>query len=312
MISISVLIVCYKSRNLILDCLDGLIKHTSAVNYEVLVIDNSNDGSVDLVRKFYPKVRIIKSKGNIGFGPANNYLAKHAIGKYLLLLNPDTVIKDDTVGALFGFAKKRQDAGVWGGVPRLPDGSVDPGCLQATPSLSKVIKDFIGLTWLTGKQKSKALQGIAEVSSVSGAFMMVQRELWDKMGGMDESFYMYCEETDFCYRVRRRGLKVLRTPEAQLVHLVGSGSAKDPHRLVSILKGQAHFVHKTYGCMVSYLIILLMWGYVTQRFLSGVILPLAIGRMRANELKHMYRLSSLRPGLWWRGYLDQHTDHLCD
>ncbi|MEO0477155.1 MAG: glycosyltransferase family 2 protein [Planctomycetota bacterium] len=308
--AISILIVGYNTKDLVLDCLRGLYQHTAGPSFEVLFIDCSNDGSEQAIRDSYPDVRVIDNDKNLGFGRGNNFLAAHARGDYVLLLNPDTLIKDNAIGALYDFARSTPEAGAWGGVTRLSDGSIDPGCQQAAPGLGSGLMMLLGMGSKTKPDVEADHGSGVDVASLSGAFMMLRRELWEELGGFDESFFMYCEETDLCYRVRQAGRKVLITPRSSIVHLVGSGSAQSPKRMLALTRGGMHLVRKHNGPARVFIDGTLRWLYSASRYALGLIGAPLIGKDRAAELRQRHAPIVCHPGQWFRGWSQTPTPSL--
>lgn len=297
---LSVLIVGYNTKQLVLDCLEGLFEHTRGLNYEVLFVDNSSDGSELAIREKFPRVRVIDNDENMGFGRGNNFLAQHAAGEYLLLLNPDTLVQNNAIGLLYEFAKQHPEGGAWGGVTRLPNGSVDPGCKQAGIGLGKSILLMIGLSKMACPDVTSGK--VIDVPSLSGAFMLMPSSLWKQLGGFDETFFMYSEETDLCYRVRKSGRRVLITPKSSIVHLVGSGSSHSPKRLMSMNRGGMHLTRKHFGPVYIFLDGLIRWLHSAMRFSIGIVgLPL-IGKERAARLRAAHAPIVFSPGQWFCGW----------
>lgn len=296
------LIVGYQSLDLLIDCLDGLFEHTRGPVIEVLYTDCSNDGSMQVIRERYPLVRVIDNTENLGFGRGNNFLARHALGDYLLLLNPDTLIKDNAVGNLYDFALRSPQAGAWGGVTRLPGGGVDPGCRQSGPGLVNGLLQLAGLgRWTWGGLDDDAREP-AEVPALSGAFMMVDRELWERLGGFDETFFMYCEETDLCFRIRKAGRPVMMTPHASIVHLVGSGLAQSPKRMLALTRGGMHMSRKHFGPIYVAIDATVRWLYSATRYAMGVLGRPIIGAERAAQLRARHAPILCHPGQWVGGW----------
>lgn len=301
--TVSVLVVGYRSKQDVRDCFAGLLEHTVGTSMEVLFLDCSNDGSVEMVREAFAGVRCIDNRENLGFGRGNNTLARHARGRYLLLLNPDTLVRDDAVGRLVAFAEAHPDGGVWGGTPVLPDGRVDPGCLQGEPGLAAGLKHLFGQAGkdTTGLEREDGAW--REVGAPSGAFMLVRRDLWEQLGGFDESFFMYCEETDLCLRARRMGYRVYLTPSARIVHRVGGGSAKSPQRMIALTRGGVHLTRKHFGPSYARLDIALRWVHSLSRFLGGAILVPLLGRARSRTLRQRHWPIVANPGAWVHGWV---------
>lgn len=299
---ISVLIVGYRCREFLADCLEGLLSNTCDVSMEVLYVDCSGDGSAAMVRERFPTVRVLENEENLGFARGNNTLAKHAKGEYLLLLNPDTLIRDNAVGEVLAFAEAHPEGGAWGGITWLADGGIDPSCQQASPGLRSLLGSLLGVRrWSRGGLREGDKQP-AEVPTLTGAFMLVRRSLWERLGGFDESFFMYSEEVDLCYRIRRAGYRVLMTPAAAIVHLVGGGSRLSPERLLAMTRGAVHFNRKHFGPVRVWLDIALRWLHSLSRWLLGVVGRPLVGKERAAALRRRHRPIVTSPGQWVRGW----------
>lgn len=301
-LDISILIVGYNTKDLVLNCLDGLYQHTSGPGFEVLFVDCSNDGSEQAIRERFAQVRVIDNDENLGFGRGNNFLARHAKGQYLLLLNPDTLIKDNAIGSLYDFACSNPEAGAWGGVTRLPDGGIDPGCRQAGPGLGNALLMLIGLGLKTCPDVEADDGSGVDVPSLSGAFMMMPRDLWQRLGGFDESFFMYCEETDLCLRVRKAGRRVLITTRSSIVHLVGSGSSQSPKRMVALTRGGMHLARKHYGPVHVVASALIRWLYSASRYTLGVVGMPLMGAERAAQVRSRHAPIVFKPSRWFGGW----------
>lgn len=303
--AVSVLIVTYKACELVLEALRGLYAHTTRDDFEVLLTDCSRDGTEDRVREAFPQVRVIPAPGNLGFAGGNNHLAPHARGRLLLLLNPDVVIADDAVGELIACAEARPDAGAWGGVTVLPDGRIDPSCKQSWPTLPRLALGAAGLAGKTEGGLAPDESDAREVEALSGAFMLVDRALWDELGGFDLSFFMYAEELDLCYRIARSGRPLVMTPRARITHLVGSGSSLSPRRLGSIHKAKMHFLRKHHGPLFASAGGIALWAAAFNRWAGGALLGLAGRNERFAKLRDGYRDVVFKPDAWWGGYAER-------
>ena len=299
---LSILIVCYKAKDLIADCLSGVYRYTRSCDYEVLLVDCSNDGTNELVRSQFPQTRIIENTENLGYGKGNNFLAAHAQGQYLLLLNPDVIVSDDAIGELYRTAVARPQAGAVGGRTKLPDGSHDPGCRQFVPTLFRLAVSAVGCgKFLNGALPDNATEA-AEVETLSGAFMLVRRDAWDQMEGFDTSFFMYSEELDLCQRLRKKGWKVVMTPRAEIIHLVGGGQKQSGRRILLITQSRMHFFRKFWNGPSVVLGGILLWLHASIRVAAATMVGLFMGRGRAQGLKQAYAGIVFDPGSWWHGY----------
>jgi len=232
---LSIIIVTYNSRTHVDACLGSLARHMAAVDHEVLVVDNaSSDGTAAYVRERWPAVRVIEAGGNLGFARANNIGFRRTIGELVLLLNPDTSVPTGAIDGLVASLDARPDAAIAG--PRLVDGAG-----RAELSFGSMISPIAELrqkVLVAGNDRhvpivSGYVDGLTrqarEVDWVSGACLLVRRADADAVGLMDERYFIYAEDVDFCAAVRARGPKVIFTPGVEIVHLRGKSvaSARD-------------------------------------------------------------------------------------
>ena len=228
---LSIVIVNYNARDLLRNCLLSIFKQTQRIRFEVFVIDNASvDGSREMLAREFPEVRAILNTANRGFAAANNQAIKIARGECLLLLNPDTVILNGAIATTLAFLEQHPEAGIVGCKLLNPDGTLQPSC-RSFPSVWNIFTESFFLYKLF---KHSKLFGqyymshfdhntLREVDVVMGAFMLIRREVFEKIGLLDEDYFMYAEETDFCYRAHRAGFKTFFCPEGAIVH-IGGGS----------------------------------------------------------------------------------------
>ncbi|MFZ4619006.1 MAG: glycosyltransferase [Bacteroidota bacterium] len=232
---ISVVIVNYNVREFLNNALISLFKSLEGYSSEVFVVDNaSDDGSVELVQKNFPQVHLIANTGNVGFAKANNQALARSTGKYLLLLNPDTLIQEDTFDKLIKFFESHSEAGMAGCKILNPDGSLQLPCRRSFPTPWTAFTKTFGLSALFPKSKLFARYNLTyldpddtyEVDAVSGSFMMVTRDVYAKIGGLDETFFMYGEDLDWCFRVQQSGWKVYYVPTTSIIHYKGESTKR--------------------------------------------------------------------------------------
>jgi hypothetical protein len=234
---LSVIIVSYNTREMTLDCLRTLQRELEQSQLEqqteIWLVDNaSRDNSVEAVRAAFPQVLVIENPNNSGFGAANNLAMQQARGKYFLLLNSDAFPKPGALRTLLDFADAHPEAGAVG--PRLlnADGSLQVSCWKF-PSPGRVWLENLGLAALLprhpviGDYFRWAHDAEREVDFVIGACLLLRREVYETVGGFDENFWMYAEETDWQRRMKNAGWRVLFTPAAQVTHLGGASGAGD-------------------------------------------------------------------------------------
>ncbi|AFY91600.1 glycosyltransferase family 2 protein [Chamaesiphon minutus] len=229
--SISIILVNYNGAEFLAECLNSLAKFINA-DCEVIVIDNSStDNSVEIVRTRFTWVRLICSEVNLGFGKANNLAVERSQGKYLLFLNTDTLLTENTPQILAAYLDREPDVAAIGARITFQDGSyqLSSGML---PNLAIEFIDKIryGLDrkWhgLVANIYNKQYSTIREVGWVTGACLMIHRDIYQRLGGFDPAFFMYFEDKDLCKRVRDLEFKVIYYPGTSIIHLLG-GSSKN-------------------------------------------------------------------------------------
>jgi len=231
---ISVVIVNWRTPDALRACVNSVLAQEQAPPLEVIVVDNdSGDGSAEMVEREFPGAKLIKNDENHGFAYAcNQGMRIAAATRFILLLNPDTVVPPETVRTMVGVAERRTDAAVVGCRVLNSDGSLERTCFRF-PSLLNVLLAGLYLNRLFPKSRFFAREFMTwwdrdderEVDVVTGSFMLVRREVVDQVGLMDERYFMYVEEADWCYRFVKAGWKCVFSPAAHITHL-SSGSSK--------------------------------------------------------------------------------------
>lgn len=235
----SVILVNYKVPEFLCEALKSL-RHVELYNRsEIIVVDNdSNDHSRLLIEKAFPEVHWIQLKKNLGFGKACNIGAQTAKGRFILFLNPDTLVGINTLRSSLTFMESHPEAGMMGPKILNSDGSLQASCRRSQPSPAIAFYHFSGLSTLFPKSKRFGKYHLtfmdpdeaAPVDAISGSFMVVPRQLFLEIGGFDERFFMYGEDLDLCWRITEKGYKVWYNPEIQIVHRKGKSSSKQIFR----------------------------------------------------------------------------------
>lgn len=227
---LSIIIVNWNTRDLLLQAVGSVMDYPRDFSYEVIVVDNhSQDQSVSTLKRAYPQAIVIENDRNLGFAKANNQALEIAKGEYVLLLNSDTIVREGALEALVSYCDKHPEIMMAG--PKLlnEDGSFQFASRRNLPNPSRAIRYFLGLD--RKKTSSSSYKRFDDdpdqteyVEAISGAAMMFRREVYESLGGLDESFFMYGEDLDFCKRVGDRGWKIAYVAEARIVHLGGEAS----------------------------------------------------------------------------------------
>lgn len=218
-----------------------------------MVVDNaSDDGTVDMISDEFGDVRLVALDRNLGFAAGMNLAAEHAEGEYLLLLNPDTVVRPGAVANLVRFARARPEHGLYGGRTFRPSGRVCPGSCWGLPSLWSL---FCFATMLNTAFKGSRLfdpeslggwkrDSVREVGIVTGCLLLAPADVWRRLGGFDTRFFMYGEDADLAIRAWKAGYRPAITPDSVVTHEVGVSSATRPDKVLMLLRGKATLVRK--------------------------------------------------------------------
>jgi len=232
-------VVSYDSEECLGACLSSLLGETAPLSAEVIVVDNrSTDGSAALVRERFPSVRLVVEDRNRGYGAACNRIFREGRGSFVLLLNADVELREGCLDPLLAFLRDRTDAGIAGCRLVGRDGKLQRSC-SSFPSLSGYLFEAFFLDRLLPRNRIFGKYSLGfmdyrearEVDVLLGAFLLVRRETISALNGMDPRFFMYSEETDFCYRARRAGWRIWYVPEGTAVHLGGRSVARMPERM---------------------------------------------------------------------------------
>ena len=233
---LSVIIVSFNVRDFLRQCLISAKKTSEKIDYEILVVDNNSvDGSVEMIKNEFPDVILIINKVNSGFSVANNQAIKKSGGRFVLLLNPDTLVERDTFSRCIEFMKYHSDAGAMGIRMIDGEGRFLPESKRAFPTPESAFFKTFGLSFLFPKSKFLNKYYLPNIDSVktsiteviSGAFMFIRREALNKSGLLDEDFFMYGEDIDMSYRLLQTGYNNYYFPEIQIVHFKGKSTGRN-------------------------------------------------------------------------------------
>ncbi|MDZ7303378.1 MAG: glycosyltransferase [candidate division KSB1 bacterium] len=301
LVDVSIIIVNYNVREYLRQSLLSLrsaLAELLAQNpaaAEIFVVDNaSGDGSVEMVRREFPEVKLIVNHENLGFAAANNQALRQARGRLVVLLNPDTVVQEDTFTAIRDFMERHPDAGMVGCKVLNPDGSLQLACRRSFPTPWVAFTRLSGLSQLFPKSRWFGRYNLTylpedetvEVEAISGSFMAVRREALAQVGMLDEDFFLYGEDLDWCFRMRTAGWKIYYFPGTQIIHFKGESarhSSLDNLRL--FYQAMSQFVRKHFQkhsdgrplFLVSYwLLHLAIWMRAAIAFVESIARKLAV------------------------------------
>lgn len=238
---VSILIVNYKTCELTLHTIHSVHRSETQFEYEIILVDNaSEDGIAEQVFHSYPYVRVIENEQNVGFAKANNQAMQLATGRYLLLLNSDTIIQPDTLQTMITFMDNQPTIGASGCKIILPNGELDRACRRGFPTpgasffyISNLYKLFPHNPKFNGYQMGHLNPNESyPIDCLVGAFMLVRREALEQVGGLDEDFFMYGEDIDWCYRIKEAGWGIYYNAETYITHYKGASSRKKPYKIV--------------------------------------------------------------------------------
>lgn len=232
---LSLIIVNYNVRAFLENALLSCRKAMAGIDGEIHVVDNaSDDGSVEMIRQKYPDVHLIVNAVNVGFAAGNNAALRLAKGDFIVLINPDTVVQEDTFRIMLNYMRDHPDVGLAGCKILNPDGTLQLACRRSFPTPWVAFTKIIGLSRLFSGSQLFARYNLTyldpddsyEVDAISGSFMVVRRAAYEAVGGLDERFFMYGEDLDWCYRIKSAGWKVAYVHETQIIHYKGESARR--------------------------------------------------------------------------------------
>ncbi len=227
---LSIVIVNYNVKSYLEQALSSIQTALKNIPSEIFVVDNaSSDGSVQMVKKHFPSVYLIENKDNPGFAKANNQAIQKATGEYICLINPDTLVREDTFSKCLEYMDEHPDTGMAGCKILNADGTLQLACRRSFPTPWVALTKVTGLSTLFPKSRLFARYNLtyldpdktSEVEAISGSFMFARKKTIDEIGHLDENFFMYGEDLDWCYRIQKAGWKIVYLPSTQIIHYKG-------------------------------------------------------------------------------------------
>ena len=253
---LSIVIVSWNTRELLSDCIGSIKNNCDGLYCEIIVVDNaSTDDTIDVLKTKYPDVKLIRNQKNLGFSTANNQGFHFAQGRYILILNPDTIVFPKTLSYLVSALDEDKTIGAITAKVIWPDGSVQRSCARKEMNLWNFFCDQLGIArlfpniWaLSGTQLPYKLYDVRrKVAVISGAFMMVRRDILTRIGGFDEEFFFAGDDVDLSYRIRREEYDIIYEPSVQIVHIGGQSQKLSQIRIrKESLRGIFLFFKKHY------------------------------------------------------------------
>lgn len=259
-VTLSIVIVNWNGKKILSDCLDTLTNHVRSENYEVIVVDNgSTDGSVKMAKEHLCPLKLIENSENTGFAFANNQGFEIASGKYVLLLNSDTLVLGDVLQESVAYLDAHSEVGILGCRVLNSDLTMQRTCARQPSFLMGLLKttglhrldSFFGFEHYARWQRDSE----RNVGVVTGCYLMTRSSIIEEIGGLDDQFFFNYEETDFCRRVSNAGWHVRFSPVGEIIHLGGGSTGKDnAWREINLVKGKIQFFMKHFGPVSAFLI----------------------------------------------------------
>ncbi len=271
---VSIILVSYNTAEHTCKALQSVQEQTQQ-SHEIIVVDNkSSDNSVALIRATFPSIQLIESPENLGFAGGVCKGVEQAQGNYLLLLNPDTVVLDGAIDKLLNFAEQQPKHGIWGGVTLNNDLSLNTQHAWSKPDFASLLFSALGLSKLFSSSClfNYANYGcwqrdtVKEVDILSGCFFLIKRQVWDELGGLDPTFFMYAEEADLCLRAKAQGYQPIVTPNARIIHHGGVSHSRFSGKLIKLLRGKVELINRHISEWKRPIFKALLWLYVFNKY----------------------------------------------
>jgi len=258
----SIIIINYKTPQLTSECIRGLFKVVPS-NTEIIVVDNaSGDDSLDILKSnFRNTIKLIPSEINLGFAGGNNLGTKSATGEYLIFLNSDTIIESDFIATCIKILEENKNVGIISPRLKLPGGDYQKAAFGYFPTVWKL------MTQQTKNEPSLNISSFTEVGWVSGCALIISRNLFDKIGGWDDNFFLYLEDVDLCRRAHIYHYACAVSQEVKIVHLGGQSTSRNSSKSKYYYISQDYYFKKHYGPLSMVMVKILRWPYLLYKFL---------------------------------------------
>jgi GT2 family glycosyltransferase len=305
---ISVIVVSYNTREMTLACLASVYEYATGGLNLIVIDNNSSDGSADAVASRFPGVALIRLSENLGFSRANNLATQSAVGDYLLLLNPDTVVLDGAIDKLLAFAESCAGEHIWGGRTFNAKRELDKSSCWGKPTPWSFFCYGNGLTSLfrNSSQFNPEAYGdwqrdsVRNVDIVSGCFLLIKKSLWDSLGGFDPKFFMYGEDADLCLRAKKLGVQPIIFPDATIIHYGGASENIRADKMVRLFKAKMELIKRHWNpAWVPFGIFMYKWAALSRYLVCSA---LALVKSRYRESAKAWREIWQRRNEWEIGY----------
>ncbi|TAN58110.1 glycosyltransferase family 2 protein [Patescibacteria group bacterium] len=290
----SFIIVNWNVRELLEKCLLSIEKFNSHFSYEIIVADNASmDGSIAMMRERFPLINLIANTKNLGFAAGINQGIKQARGEYAVLLNPDVEIMESTLKNLLEEFEKSADSGIVGGKIKNEDGSIQPS-VRSFPDVFTQVLITLKLNHIFNSRaigrylaKNFDYEKRQEVDQVMGAFFAIRRKVIKQIGMMDERFFLWFEEVDFCKRAKDAGWKIIYTPKTEVIHLGGKsfGQISSAKRQMIFNESLRYYMRKHKGIFIWLIFALIHPASIALAFITGIFHP-KLSSYKARVMNH--------------------------
>lgn len=306
---LDIIIVSYNTAEYTKRAIQSVYDETQQTHFNIIVVDNNSpDNSVDVIRNNFPDVTLIESKENLGFAGGVNLGAKASNADYLLLLNPDTLILESAIDKIMRFAQDKPNAEIWGGITLNNDLSLNPNNARARLSFRTLLFSALGLSKIFNNScyfnhdnyGCWDRSSIREVDVITGCFFLTTRKLWNELQGLDETFFMYAEEADYCIRAINKGHQPIVTPNARIIHHGGVSEANFSGKMIKLLKGKTELINKHTPSWKQPLYKFLLLTHVINKYLSYTIIALI--RKDKDVILSEWRTIFKQRHSWLKGY----------
>lgn len=301
-IDVTIIIVNYKTIKLLIDAINSLLDKTERIVYEIIVVDNhSEDDTEQILKEYYcDRVVYLPLLENMGFGRANNEGVKIATGRNIFFLNPDTVLINNAVEILSDYLDKHLDTAIVGGNLYTVDMRPNTSFSRVLPGIFDEI-DKVFFRMFSRIRFGRSIyfnydERPLSVGFICGADLMIRREVFDQMEGFDPDFFMYYEETELSWRIKRKGYKIVNVPQAKIIHLEGKSFNQKYERELKIFRSRRIYYEKTHSLFYQVLIdINYFFFFIVIAWIIGFVLNLKTFRLKTRQrLKVLREVSKNR------------------